>query len=87
MYCRQFCEENRRSRIGAQLEPGVGAQKQEVAAQEVHQEEACEDQNLQVDHHDLRHLNLRTLQKKFSAKMQIMIENKYVGYALYAVYA
>jgi hypothetical protein len=48
MYCRKFGEENRKSRIEAQLEPEVGAQKQEVAAQEVHQEEACEDQNVQL---------------------------------------
>jgi hypothetical protein len=64
MYCRQFCEENRRRRIGAQLEPGVGAKKQEVASQEGHKEEACGDQNVQVDHLDLRHVNVRTLQEK-----------------------
>ncbi len=44
MYCRQFSEQNRKSRIGAQLEPGVVAQKQKVAAHEVHQEEAGDDQ-------------------------------------------
>ncbi len=79
MYCRQFGEEDRKNQIGAQLEPGVGGQKQEVGGQEVHHEEACEDQNqnVQVDNLDLRHLNVRTLQEKyFSAKMQMMIENK-----------
>ncbi len=48
MYCRQFefGEQNGKSRIGAQLEPGVVGQKQVVAAQEVHhwQEKAGEDQ-------------------------------------------
>ncbi len=63
MYCRQFGEQNGKSQIGAQLEPGVVAQQQEVAAQEVHQEEAGEDQDVQVDHLDLCHLNVRTLQE------------------------
>ncbi len=54
----------------------------------MHQEEACEDQNLHVDHLDLCHLNLRTLQETiFTAKMQVMIEKNYGEYALYAVYA
>ncbi len=35
VYCCQFGKENSKSRIGAQLEPGVVAQKQEVAAQEI----------------------------------------------------
>ncbi len=39
-------------------------------------EEAGEDQVVQVDHLDLRHLKVRTLQEHiFSAKMQIRTEN------------
>ncbi len=65
MYCRQFGEQNRKSRMGAQPEPGVVAQQQEMAAQEVRQEEAGEEQAVQADHLDsyLRHLNVRTLQE------------------------
>ncbi len=41
------------------------AQQQEIAAQEVRQEEAGEEQTVQADHLDsyLRHLNVRTLQE------------------------
>jgi hypothetical protein len=44
MYCRQFGEQNRKSRMGAQLESGVVAQQQEMAAQEVRQEKAGEEE-------------------------------------------
>ena len=65
MYCRQFGEQNRKSRMGAQLKCGVVAQQREMAAQEVRQEEANEEQAVQADHLDsfLRHLNFRTLQE------------------------
>jgi len=68
MYCRQFGEQNRKSQMivqAAQLESGVVAQQQEMAAQEVRQEEAGEEQAVQADHLDsyLRHLNFRTLQE------------------------
>ncbi len=76
LYCRQFGEQNRKSELEPSGNPGVVEQKQVVAAQEVHQEEAGEDQVVQVDHLDLRHLKFRTLQEHiFSAKMQIRIEN------------
>ena len=71
MYCRQFGEQNRKSRMGAQPESGVVAQLQEMAAQEVRQEEANEEQAVQADHLDsyLRHLNVRTLQEnRFQGK-------------------
>jgi hypothetical protein len=74
MYCHQFGEQNRKSRMGAQAaqpEPGVVAQQQEMAAQEVRQEEANEEQAVQADHLDsyLRHLNVRTLQEnRFEGK-------------------
>jgi hypothetical protein len=65
MDCRQFGEKNRKSRMGAQPESGVVAQQQEMAAQEVRQEEAGEEQVVQADHLDsyLCHLNVRTLQE------------------------
>ena len=65
MNCRQFGEQNRKSRMGAQPKSGVVAQQQEMAAQEVRQEEAGEEQAVQTDHLDscLRHLNVRTLQE------------------------
>ena len=68
MYCRQFGEQNRKSQMivqAAQLESGVVAQQQEMAAQEVRQEEAGEEQAVQADLLDsyLRHLNVRTLQE------------------------
>ena len=46
MNCRQFGEQNRKSQMivqAAQLESGVVAQQQEMAAQEVRQEEAGEE--------------------------------------------
>jgi hypothetical protein len=43
MNCRQFGEQNRKSRMGAQLKCGVVAQQREMAAQEVRQEEAGEE--------------------------------------------
>ncbi len=80
MYCRQFGEENRKCRIGAQLEPGVVAQKQEVASQMVHQEGTCEDQDVQVDHLDLRHLKVRALQEKHIQRKNANNDRKYVEY-------
>jgi hypothetical protein len=80
-YCRQFGEQNRKSRIGAQLEPGVVAQKQVVAAEEVHQEEAGEDQVVRVDHLDLRHLKVCTLQEQhFQCKNAYMLNMDYMQY-------
>jgi hypothetical protein len=65
MYCHQFGEQNRKIRMGAQPESGVVAQQQEMAAQEVRQEEAGEEQVVQADHLDssLCHLNVRNLQE------------------------
>ncbi len=66
---------SRKSRIGAQLEPGLA---QKVHQEEVHQEEAGEDQVVQVHHLDLRHLNVKCVPCKnniFRAKRQIRIEN------------
>jgi hypothetical protein len=65
MNCRQFGEQNRKSRMGAQPKYGVVAQQQEMAAQEVRQEEAGEELVVQADHFDtyLCHLDVLTLQE------------------------
>jgi hypothetical protein len=54
----------------------VVAQKQEVVAQEVHQ--AGEDQAVQVDHLDLRHLNDRTLQENIFSPKNANNDKKYL---------
>jgi hypothetical protein len=68
------------------LEHNVVAQQQDVAAQEVHQEEAGEDQPVQVEHLDLRHLKFRT-SKKIIFEAKHANNRKYAEYAIYAVYA
>ncbi len=59
----------------------------EVGAQEVHQEEACEDQAVQVDHLNPRYLNVLTLQERKIQPKNANNDRKYVEYSLYEVYA
>ena len=58
-----------------------------MTAQEVHQEELGEDQVVRVDHLDLRHLKVRTLQEHHFQRKNANKDRKYVKYALCAVYA
>ncbi len=83
MYCRQFGEPNRKGQSGAQLEPWGVAQKQVVAA---HQEEAGEDQVVQVHHLDLRHQKVCSLQEQHFQCKNTNKDRKYVKYAVYAKY-